>query len=182
MLLMYAGEWERAWRSIDFWDDDLVLSQGLFLQRETMLGQILWYQDRREAARPYLEQGLQQIERWETANRADQRTEPQRAKILAMLGNRQGALAAAERAMAHNPLERDAFAGARQREILHAVYALLGDEDEAIQALRDYLALPGSNTIDFLLSAPEWHALRDHPDVAELEAQYSVNKQRVAAK
>ncbi|MFZ3376406.1 MAG: hypothetical protein WA183_12705 [Chthoniobacterales bacterium] len=58
------------------------------------------------------------------------------------LGDKAAALALAERAMAVNPIEKDAFAGPFPIEILARVAAQVGDPDRAIAALQELLSIP----------------------------------------
>ena len=58
------------------------------------------------------------------------------------LGNKAAALALSERAMAANPIEKDALTGPRSLEILARVAAQMGEPDRAIAALQRVLSLP----------------------------------------
>jgi serine/threonine protein kinase/Tfp pilus assembly protein PilF len=58
------------------------------------------------------------------------------------LGDKAAALALSERAMAANPIERDAIAGPGPIEILARVTARIGEPDRAIGALQKLLSIP----------------------------------------
>ena len=58
------------------------------------------------------------------------------------LGDKAAALALSERAMASNPIEKDAFTGPRSLEILARVAAQMGEPDRAISALQKVLSVP----------------------------------------
>jgi serine/threonine protein kinase/Tfp pilus assembly protein PilF len=58
------------------------------------------------------------------------------------LGDKAAALALAERAIAANPIEKDAVLGARSIEILARVAAQMGEPDRAIAALQKLLSIP----------------------------------------
>ena len=58
------------------------------------------------------------------------------------LGDKAAALALSERAMAANPIEKDALTGPRSLEILARVAAQMGEPDRAIAALQRVLSLP----------------------------------------
>ena len=60
------------------------------------------------------------------------------------LGDKATALALTERAMAANPVEKDALSGARPIEILARVAAQMGEPDPAIAALERLLSTPCS--------------------------------------
>jgi TolB-like protein/class 3 adenylate cyclase/Tfp pilus assembly protein PilF len=58
------------------------------------------------------------------------------------LGDKAAALALAERAMAANPIEKDAVSGPAPIEVLARVAAQMGEPDRAIAALRKLLSIP----------------------------------------
>ena len=58
------------------------------------------------------------------------------------LGDKAAALALAERAMAANPIEKDAMDGPAPIEILARVAAQMGEPDRAIAALQKLLSIP----------------------------------------
>ena len=58
------------------------------------------------------------------------------------LGDKAAALALAERAMAANPIEKDAISGSSPIEILARVAAQMGEPDRAIAALQKLLSIP----------------------------------------
>jgi tetratricopeptide (TPR) repeat protein len=58
------------------------------------------------------------------------------------LGDKAAALALSERAMAANPVEKDALVGPTSIEVLARVAAQLGEPDRAIAALQKLLAIP----------------------------------------
>jgi serine/threonine-protein kinase len=59
------------------------------------------------------------------------------------LGDKAAALALAERAIAANPIEKDATSGPSGIETLARVAAQMGEPDRAIAALRKLLSIPG---------------------------------------
>ena len=58
------------------------------------------------------------------------------------LGDKAAALALSERAMAANPIEKDAVDGPSPIEILARVAARMGEPDRAIAALQKLLSIP----------------------------------------
>jgi len=65
------------------------------------------------------------------------------------LGDKDAALALAERAMASVPVERDAVTGPYPIEILARVAARMGEPDRAIAALQKLLSIPYSGSVAF---------------------------------
>jgi serine/threonine-protein kinase len=65
------------------------------------------------------------------------------------LGDKAAALSLAERAMAANPIEKDALFGPWPVEILARVAARTGDPDRAIAALQKLLSIPHTGALAF---------------------------------
>ena len=63
------------------------------------------------------------------------------------LGDKAAALALAERAMAANPIEKDAVSGPRSLEILARVAARIGEPDRAIATIQKLLSMPGTGPL-----------------------------------
>ena len=63
------------------------------------------------------------------------------------LGDKAAALALAERAMAANPIEKDAITGSSPIEILARVAAQMGEPDRAIAALQKLLSIPYASSV-----------------------------------
>jgi serine/threonine-protein kinase len=63
------------------------------------------------------------------------------------LRDKAAAFAFADKAIAANPIEKDAFAGPGQLEILARVAAQMGEPDRAIATLQKLLSLPGTGLL-----------------------------------
>jgi len=71
------------------------------------------------------------------------------ALINMSLGDKAAALAKSERAIAANPVEKDAVAGPIPIEVLARVAARMGEPDRAIAALEKLLSTPYSGLFSF---------------------------------
>jgi serine/threonine protein kinase/Tfp pilus assembly protein PilF len=74
------------------------------------------------------------------------------ALINMALGNKAEALTLAERAMAANPIEKDAISGPGAIEVFARVAAQTGERDRAIAALQKLLSIPYSGPVDVPLT------------------------------
>ena len=96
----------------------------------------------------------------------------QLAKVLAYLGEKEAALAEAQRATELQPESKDAFGGPEITAGVAEVYAILGDKERAIEILDGLLSRPSSITLQVLNLNPIWDSLRNEPDFQALLTRY----------
>jgi TolB-like protein/Tfp pilus assembly protein PilF len=97
----------------------------------------------------------------------------QLAKMLAWLGEKDAAIAEAQRAMDLRPESKDAFEGPPITEQAAQVYAILGDNARAIELLDELLSRPSEVTLQTLKVNPAWDPLRNDPGFQALFAKYA---------
>lgn len=97
----------------------------------------------------------------------------QLAKILAWLGEKDAAIAEAQRAMDSRPESKDAFEGPPITEQAAQVYAILGDNARAIELLDGLLSRPSEVTLQALKINPAWDPLRNDSGFQALFAKYA---------
>ena len=90
------------------------------------------------------------------------------AVILAWLGEKEAAIAEGKRATEMLPENVDAFDGPKITEALAEVYAIVGEQDKAIDLLDHLLSRPGFMTVAGLKVLPMWDWLRHNPRFIEL--------------
>jgi hypothetical protein len=66
----------------------------------------------------------------------------------------------------------DAFEGPAMKQTLAEVYALVGEQDKAIDLLDGLLSRPSNMTVAILKIVPIWDPLRDNPRFIELLKKY----------
>jgi serine/threonine-protein kinase len=93
----------------------------------------------------------------------DAKLHMQLAKALAQLGAKEAALAEAQRASELQPESKDALDGPHITEGVAEVYAILGDNDRAIEILDGLLNRPSYVTAQGLRVNPIWDSLRNDP-------------------
>ena len=97
----------------------------------------------------------------------------QLAKILAWLGEKDAAIAEAQRAMDLRPESKDAFEGPPITEQVAQVYAIVGDNARAIELLDGLLSRPSEVTLQALKVNPAWDPIRNDPAFQALFAKYA---------
>jgi tetratricopeptide (TPR) repeat protein len=95
------------------------------------------------------------------------------AKLLAWLGEKDAAIAEAQRAIDLRPEAKDAFEGPQVTEQVAQVYTILGDNARAIDLLDDLLSRPSEVTSERLKMDPAWDPLRSDPAFQALFAKYA---------
>jgi TolB-like protein/Tfp pilus assembly protein PilF len=96
----------------------------------------------------------------------------QLARVLAYLGEKASALAEAQRATELLPESKDAFGGPEITTGVAEVYAVLGENDRAIEILDGLLSRPSSVTAEVLKVNPVWDPLRSDPRFQALIDKY----------
>jgi TolB-like protein/Tfp pilus assembly protein PilF len=99
----------------------------------------------------------------------------QLAKGLAFLGEKDAALAEAQRASELQPESKDAFDGPEIMEGVAQVQAILGENDRAIEILEGLLSRPSAVTVRTLKVNPIWDSLRNDPRFQALMQKYGGN-------
>jgi TolB-like protein/cytochrome c-type biogenesis protein CcmH/NrfG len=94
------------------------------------------------------------------------------AKILAWLGEKDAALAAAQRATELRPESKDAFGGPEITAAVAEVHTILGDHTRAIEILDGLLGRPSAVTVQGLKVNPVWDSLRNDPRFQALLNKY----------
>jgi TolB-like protein/Tfp pilus assembly protein PilF len=95
------------------------------------------------------------------------------AKVLAWLGEKDAAIAEAQRAMDLRPESKDAFEGPQITEQVAQVYTILGDNARAIELLDGLLSRPSEVTLHALKVNPAWDPLRNDVGFQALFAKYA---------
>ncbi len=95
------------------------------------------------------------------------------ARALALLGEKEAAIAEAKRAMELLPETVDAFEGPAMTTTMAFVYALVGEKAEAIKLFDGLLNRPSGVTVALLRLDPALDGLRDEPAFQEMVAKHS---------
>jgi non-specific serine/threonine protein kinase len=106
------------------------------------------------------------------ADREDPRLHAAMGLTLALLGEGPEAIAAAERAAALVPPERDAMDSGTWLMELCTVQALVERRADAVACLDRYLAMPGYFGVEYFAREPRFDSVRDEPAFLELVARY----------
>lgn len=90
------------------------------------------------------------------------------AYMLAIGGDKDAALAEADRALADAPMSKDAIVGAELRDQVAALHAYLGQRDRALAELTESLGIAYGSYAQLVQRNPMWDSLRDDPRFKQL--------------
>jgi serine/threonine-protein kinase len=114
--------------------------------------------------------GLLEAQLKESPDTADMHI--QLAKVLAYLGEKDAALAEAQRAAELLPESKDAFGGPEITAGVAEVYCIVGEKGRAIEVLDGLLSRPSAVTVQGLKVNPIWDPLRNDPRFQALIDKY----------
>ena len=97
----------------------------------------------------------------------------QHGLILAVLGQKEEAIAEGKRAVELLPESQDALDGPHGTSVLAQIYAWTGKSDEAFRLLDHLLTIPSNLTIPMLKLDPAWDPLRKDPRYQALIDKYA---------
>ncbi|PYL67263.1 MAG: hypothetical protein DMF20_04015 [Verrucomicrobia bacterium] len=123
-------------------------------------------------AKAAFEKAKSAAEEWARRSPDSEDAHIQLAKVLAYLGEKDAALAEAQRATELRPASKDAFGGPEITEGVAQVHAILGDKDQSIEILQGLLSQPGAVTAQSLKINPVWDSLRSDPRFQALVQKY----------
>ena len=95
------------------------------------------------------------------------------AHVLAYLGDKAGAIAAAERAMQLLPESVDAFDGPKMIIMAAQTYATIGEADRALALIEHLLTAPNGLTVPTLRLDPMWDPVRNDPRFEQLLVKHA---------
>src|SRR5438067_945170 len=135
-------------------------------------GMIYLLQGDKEKAQAELEQARVISEKLLREAPADPTRHAQHGFILAVLGQKDEAIAEGKRAVELLPESQDALDGPSGTAALAQIYAWTGESDEAFRLLDHLLAVPSNITVPMLKLDPAWDPLRQDPRFQALIDKY----------
>ncbi|UCF04540.1 MAG: protein kinase [bacterium] len=93
--------------------------------------------------------------------------------VNALLGRREDAIHAGERAVELLPISKDVFDGTALAITLAEIYAIVGEFEAAIDQLEILLSIPAEISVQAIRLDPVWDPLRNNPRFQQLLEKYS---------
>ena len=121
-------------------------------------------------AKQYYESAKAFIELKQKTNPADERLYSTLGLIYAALGHTQDAVIAGLRGVELLPIEKEAWRGSYRLRDLARIYALVGEQEKAIDILERLLSIPCEVSVPLLKIEPWWNPLRNNKRYQKLIA------------
>jgi len=121
------------------------------------------------SVKTHAEKALIALEKAVQENPGDSRYHAALGLAYAYLERKEEAIQEGNRAVELYPISKDAALGPRYVLNLAKIYAVIGEDNEAINLLKYLLSIPASEflwqivTVPYLQLDPQWDSLRDHP-------------------
>jgi TolB-like protein/Tfp pilus assembly protein PilF len=168
---VFSGKYESALRRLDPSEPAPVDDQFAYAPTSLMRAELLNLLGRTEEARGEAAAAESHLRAKIDGDPADPRYHAALGVTLALLGRNDEAIRSAQRAVDILPLEREAWRGALFVEQLAYVYAIVGEQDEAIDRLELLLSRPSRLSGSILRIDPAWNNLRRNPRFQKLVRQ-----------
>jgi TolB-like protein/Tfp pilus assembly protein PilF len=125
------------------------------------------------AARPFFEKARQELEAKIAALPDYAKFYASLGHVLAYLGDKAGAIAAADRSMQLLPESADAFDGPMLTVMAAQTLAVVGETDRALALVDHLLTIKSGLSVPLLRLDPMWDPLRNDPRFEQLLAKYA---------
>jgi serine/threonine-protein kinase len=167
-----AGNYTGALDLLSSTQAEVLGEQFWFVPKPLLEAQILDLKGQRELARKKYEAARVLTENKIQADPEDARYYSALGIALAGLGRKQDAIREGLKAVEIMPISKEAYKGTYRLEDLARIYAMVGEEDRALDMLERLMSIPMDLGAAALKLDPSWKSLRNHPRFQELIRRY----------
>ena len=171
---IYERDYETALAVLDDWDVEVVQAADEYQYdlKSTLSGETHWLAGNEAAAEQKFELARQHLEDAIQADPENFRFYTALGRVLAGLGDTEAAVRMINRSKELMPRSVDSNSGAVTQVEAAKTFAMMGDADQAITELDEYLAGLGNWSIEGLEPDPRFDLIRDDPRFQELVEKY----------
>lgn len=163
-----AGNYTGALDLLSSTQAEALGEQFWFVPKPLLEAQILDLRGQRELSRKKYEAARVLIKNKIQADPEDARYHSALGIALAGQGRKQDAIREGLKAVEIMPISKEAYRGAYRLEDLARIYAMVGEEDKAIDTLERLMSIPIDLGAAALKLDPSWKSLRNHRRFQEL--------------
>jgi TolB-like protein/tRNA A-37 threonylcarbamoyl transferase component Bud32/Flp pilus assembly protein TadD len=160
---------------LDMFDDsslDVIRMQSAYLPVSMLKGLACRFMGDDARAKRFYEEALEILEVAARENPEDPRIYSALGSTYAGLGRKAEAIAAGRKAVEIYPITRDAILGIDRMLDLSQIYARIGENEAAIELMREILTMPAIYTIHAFELDPRFDGLRDEPAYKQLVREF----------
>ena len=172
---MFEGRYQDAIDRMESQGWPTLESQSFYLPVSLLKGSLLRLQGNGSAARVEFEKARTQLEREISVSPDDDRMHSSLGMVYAGLGRVEDAIREGNLGVALMASEVDVSKGAHRMEDLAEIYAIVGEEERAVDALASILESPGFYSVRMLDRDPRFAHLKGHPSCQALLGMYSAD-------
>jgi TolB-like protein/Flp pilus assembly protein TadD len=169
-----ARDREGALRRVNAQRHEAVMDQYLYVPLSLLRAEVLSYMGRQDPARESSEEARRILVEKIKGTPEDARLHSSLGIALAGLGRTAEAIREGERGVDLMPPALDAYRGVSRVEDLARIYAMVGNQEAAVQQLEFLLSHPSLISVPLLRLDPRWDPLRKNPKFEALLAKYEV--------
>jgi serine/threonine-protein kinase len=172
LVEVFDGKYQDALDRLSAAPLDAFEGQAYFVPKAQLQAKILGLLNRPRLARAYYDSALAISERQVGAQPDEANYHSALGIALAGLGRKNQAIGEGRLAVDLLPVTKEAIRGLSRIRDLAAIYAMVGEVDEAVEQLELLLSLPGGMWEPALQLDPVWNPLRSDPRFQALLAKY----------
>jgi TolB-like protein/Flp pilus assembly protein TadD len=163
-------DYRKALELVSLLPDDLI-AVTFSISKDQLYAWIYTLMGEKKLARSHYEAARESLEKKIKDDPENSQLHGRLGIVYASLGFKEEAIRECKLLVELYPPSKDAVFGPYQMAVLAAIYAIVGEHDEAIDMLEDLLSGPSPISIPLLRIDPTYDPLRDHPRFQKLVSQ-----------
>ncbi len=170
-ILIFSGRFDEALSQLSSGPKLFSENQFLFSTRDLLTAIVYSNMGKPERARPYYQSARTTLEEEIGKRPDDARLHSALGLALAGLGKKEDAIRAGRRGVELMPVTKEAWRGAYREFELAKVYAMVGEQELAVDILERLLAMPFNASAHWMRLDPVWRPLRTNARFQKLIAE-----------
>ncbi len=169
LLDMIEERYDEALRRLDSGSATAYNWRQFYLPKSLLRGHVYALTGQPEMARQAFDEARAGLEVELLARPGDSRLYSALGLAYAGLGRKDDAIREGRRGVALLPYEKDKFAGPYRLKDMAQIYAMVGETEQALDALEILMSIPSEIHMLEITLDPSWHSLRDNPRFQALQ-------------
>jgi serine/threonine protein kinase/tetratricopeptide (TPR) repeat protein len=168
----FERNYDRALHLLDKTTVDVFQEEGRYIPLSLSRAMVLHFSNQKEPARQQFEIARAFLEKMVPQRLKDAAVHHSLGLAYAGLGRKQEAIREAKLAMELLPVSKDAFMGPNITLGAAEIYAMAGEQEQALDQIEYLFSIPSEVSVHWLQSDPVWDPIRKHPRYEQLLRKY----------